>query len=111
VRDSAARALGKLADVVPPERLDERRRAEVFEALFRALGDAQPAVRAKAVRSLGKMTRASYLTPGQEERLTTAVRHLLGEDEAHEWDRAYVVRREAQETLRHLLARAAGRPR
>ena len=111
VRDSAARTLGKLAEVVPPERLTQRHRAEAFEALFRTLGDVQPAVRAKAVRSLGKMTRAGYLTTEQEERLTIAVRHILGEDEAHEWDRAYVVRREAQETMRHLVARAAVRPR
>ena len=66
------------------------------------LSDAQPAVRAKAVRSLGKLVRAAYLSPAQEERVRLAILRVLGRDEAHEWDRAFIVRREAEEALRHL---------
>jgi HEAT repeat protein len=102
VRDSAARTLGKIAEVLPAGLLTAERRAELFDALFRALSDLQPPVRAKAVRSLGKMARAGYLTPEQDQRLRAAVLKLLGEDESHEWDRAYIVRREAEEALRHL---------
>jgi HEAT repeat protein len=102
VRDSAARALGKIAEAVPATQLDENRRAEIFEALFRALPDVQAAVRAKAVRSLGKLVRAAYLTPAQQERVRLAVLRILGRDEAQEWDRAFIVRREAEEALRHL---------
>jgi HEAT repeat protein len=102
VRDSAARALGKIAEVVPAGLLSTERRDELFEALFRSLSDVQPPVRAKAVRSLGKMARTGYLAPGQVERLRAAALRLLGEDEAHEWDRAYIVRREAEEALRNL---------
>ncbi len=106
VRDSAARALGKIAEAVPATRLGEDRRAEILEALFRALADVQPAVRAKAVRSLGKVVRAAYLGPAQEERVRLAILRILGQDEAHEWDRAFIVRREAEEALRHLDDRA-----
>jgi len=109
VRDSAARALGKVTDVVPAEALAEGRRAEIFEALFRVLGDFQPAVRAKAIRSLGKMVRAGYLTPTQEERVGVAARSILGQDEAFEWDRAYIVRRQAEEALGHVIARQGRR--
>lgn len=105
VRDSAARALGKIAEAVPAIQLPEDRRAEIFEVLFRTLTDAQPAVRAKAVRSLGKLVRAAYLSPPQEERVRLAVLRILGRDEAQEWDRAFIVRREAEEALRHLEAR------
>jgi len=105
VRDSAARTLGKIAEVVPAEQIPEDRRGEIFEALFRTLSDFQPAVRAKAVRSLGKMLRAGYLTSEQERRVGVAVLRILGRDEAYEWDRAYIVRREAEEALRHLEAR------
>ena len=105
VRDSAARALGKIAEAVPATELGEDRRSEIFEVLFRTLSDVQPAVRAKAVRSLGKLVRAAYLTPPQEERVRRAVLRILGQDEAHEWDRAFIVRREAEEALRHLEAR------
>jgi hypothetical protein len=106
VRDSAARALGKIAEAVPAEQLAQDRRAEIFEVLFRTLADVQPAVRAKAVRSLGKLVRFCYLTSAEEERVRLAVLRILGRDEAHEWDRAFIVRREAEEALRHLEARA-----
>lgn len=100
VRDSAARSLGKIAEVVPADLVSEARRDEMFEALFRALSDFQAAVRAKAIRSLGKLVRAGYLTPRQVDRVRLAARRMLGEDEQNEWDRAYVVRREAEEALR-----------
>jgi HEAT repeat protein len=105
VRDSAARTLGKIAENVPASQLGEDRRAEILEVLFRTLSDAQPAVRAKAVRSLGKLVRAAYLSPDQEARVRSAVLRILGQDEAHEWDRAFIVRREAEEALRHIEAR------
>jgi len=105
VRDSAARTLGKIAEVLPAGELPADRRAEVYEVLFRVLSDAQPAVRAKAVRSLGKLARFGYLDAAQVERVRLAVLRILGRDEAHEWDRAFIVRREAEETLRHLEAR------
>jgi HEAT repeat protein len=104
VRDSAARTLGKIAEAVPPRDLAEDRRAEIFDVLFRTLADVQPAVRAKAVRSLGKLARFSYLTAEQRARVRLAVLRILGRDEAQEWDRAFIVRREAEEALRHLAA-------
>ncbi len=106
VRDSAARTLGKIAERVPANQIGDDRRAEIFEVLFRALSDAQPAVRAKAVRSLGKLARFGYLEAAQKEHVRLAALRILGRDEAHEWDRAFIVRREAEETLRHLEARA-----
>jgi hypothetical protein len=102
VRDSAARALGKVADVVPAYALSAEHKADVFEALFRALSDAQPGVRAKAVRSLGKMSRAGFLTLEQALHVESAIGAILGEDERHEWDRAFIVRREAVEARRQL---------
>ena len=91
--------------MVPADEIGADRRNEIVEALFRTLADFQPAVRAKAVRSLGKMLRGGYLTSDQAQRLSTAVLRILGRDAAYEWDRAYIVRREAEEALRHLEAR------
>lgn len=112
VRDSAARAVGKIAEVVPAARVAPERRAAAFEGLWRALADPVAPVRAKAIRSLGKLARRGYLTPEQEERTGHAALRLLGRDEQFEWDRAYIVRVEAAETLKHvdaLRARAGGR--
>jgi len=102
VRDSAARTLGRMVEVVPPALLTERRRTEIFEALSRCLADPQPVVRAKTIRSLGKMGAAGYLSPAQAELARQAAHAILGHGERYEWDLAYIVRREAQEALRLL---------
>jgi HEAT repeat protein len=107
VRDSAARALGKIAEAVPAAEVSEVRRQDMFEGLVRALGDPQPPVRAKAIRSLGKLVREGYLAPAEVDRVGAVARRLLGEDEAHEWDRAYIVRREAKEALAHVAGHAS----
>jgi HEAT repeat protein len=102
VRDSAARTLGKIAATVPPRRLTPRRRRDMFEALLRSLGDYQPAVRAKAMRSLGKMAAAGLMNRGQKKMFAAAARNALGESQEYSWDNAYIVRREAREALERL---------
>jgi len=100
VRDTAARTLGRVASVVPPGGLTERRRREMFEALVRATHDHQPAVRAKAYRSLGKMAGSSLLDAAQRSELVAYSRAALGQSEKFGWDHAFIVRREAEEALR-----------
>lgn len=102
VRDTAARTLGKIVGIVPADALSPRRRAEIFEALCRATGDDQPAVRAKAVRSLGRMFSRAYLEQGQAEELRRRLEAMVTRDEESDWDHAYIVRREANEALRVL---------
>lgn len=102
VRDSAARTLGKILEQVEPGKLSERRRGEVFEALVRGLADVQPAVRAKSIRSLGKMADLRHLDPEQARTLHTMLTALVTRGETADWDRAYIVRREAHEALSHL---------
>jgi HEAT repeat protein len=105
VRDSAARTLGKIVEAVDPARLTERRRSEIYEALCRALSDPQAAVRAKAVRSLGKMAGRSYLAAEQVGDLRLKLQALLERGEETDWDHAYIVRRQAQEALTLLADR------
>ncbi|HEU4402922.1 MAG TPA: HEAT repeat domain-containing protein [Candidatus Polarisedimenticolia bacterium] len=102
VRDTAARTLGKIAAVAPARRLTPRRRREMFEALLRATRDPQAPVRAKAMRSLGKMAAAGLLNLTQKRTLAGAARAALGETDEYAWDNAFIVRREARETLEHL---------
>lgn len=102
VRDSAARTLGKLAEVVPAAVLTPRRRAELFDALFRCLRDPQPVVRAKTIRTLGKLAAAGYLEPDQRDQALKIARGMLGHGEQYEWDIAYIVRREAAHAVKML---------
>jgi HEAT repeat protein len=99
LRDTATRALGKFAESIPAGGLSEAVRVAALAALQRNLSDYSPGVRAKAVRSLGKFARHGHLTPREKWELAARLRRILGQDEQFEWDRAYVVRKEAQEAL------------
>jgi HEAT repeat protein len=102
VRDSAARTLGKIVEAVPRAILTDRRRREIYEALARAIVDTQPAVRAKAVRSIGKMALHGYLDEEMRLQARARIQAILTRGEETDWDHAFIVRREAQETLAHL---------
>lgn len=102
VRDTATRALGKVAESIEPAELGGELRRAVVERLKANLPDASPAIRAKAVRSLGKLAKYGHMTPDERADLRAVCASLLGTDEAHAWDHAYVVRREAEEAMHYL---------
>ncbi len=102
MRDTATRAIGKFAESIPAGNLPEEVRIGFQERLTRNLADASPGIRAKAVRSLGKLAQYGHMTPRERWELAAALRRLLGEDEHYEWDRAYVVRKEAKEALQYV---------
>lgn len=99
LRDTATRALGKFVESIPAGRLPEEVRVAALAALLHNLSDYSPGVRAKAVRSLGKFAKYGHLTQRERWELAVRLRRILGQDEQFEWDRAYVVRKEAQEAL------------
>jgi uncharacterized protein YjgD (DUF1641 family) len=103
LRDTATRAIGKFAESIPPSDLPEDLREAFFERLQNNIEDANPGIRAKAIRSLGKLAKHGHLNAAEREKLKTICQVLMGTDEAYSWDRAYVVRKEAEETLRHTL--------
>jgi HEAT repeat protein len=97
IRDSAARTIGKTMEVIPPDQLTKDEKSQVFENLVRKLSDEGHGVRSKAIRSLGKMARFNFLDDEQIKRLKEIVDRTLGIDESYQWDRAYIVRKEAQQ--------------
>ena len=99
LRDTATRALGKFAESIPPGRLPAELRRSCLERFQANLADEEPSVRAKAIRSMGKLARHGHLTPGERATLRVICRNLTGEDVSGEWDRAYIVRKEAAEAL------------
>jgi HEAT repeat protein len=99
LRDTATRAIGKFAEVLPPDGLPPDLRRQAVDQLRSNLSDPSPGVRAKAVRSLGKLARHGHLTDGEISHLRATFKRFLGQDEHFEWERAYVVRKEAAEAL------------
>ena len=99
LRDSATRAIGKFAESIPVGALPDDLRAALVDRLRRNLADPNAGVRSKAVRSLGKLARYGHLTPEEIRQAKVTLHRILGEDEHFDWDRAYVVRKEAREAL------------
>ena len=102
LRDSATRALGKFVESIPAGALEGAELTALVERLRANLSDSSPAIRAKAVRSLGKLARYKHLPAEECQALAVTLKRLLGEDEHYEWDRAYVVRKEAREALQYV---------
>jgi hypothetical protein len=99
LRDTATRALGKFIESIPPPQLCEELRRQLIECLRGNLSDFNASVRAKAIRSLGKLAKYNHLGGSERERLKAICRHIMGIDDDGDWDRAYVVRKEAREAL------------
>ena len=99
LRDTATRALGKFAESIPPEHLSRELKRQLIECLRTNLSDPNASVRAKAIRSLGKLARYHHLTDSEREQLRAVCHHIMGTDDDADWDRAYVVRKEAREAL------------
>jgi hypothetical protein len=102
LRDTATRALGKFVECIPSGRLPLELRRRFVDSLQRNMSDDNASVRAKAIRSLGKLAKYGHLAESDRVPLKAACLAILGMDERGEWDRAFIVRKEAEESLSYL---------
>lgn len=102
LRDTGTRAIGKFLEVIVPDDLDEETRRQMHVVLRENLAEPNPSIRAKAVRSLGKMAHYGFMNDHERDSLEHTLMRILGKDEAFDWDRAYAVRREAERALQIL---------
>ncbi|MBI4428894.1 MAG: HEAT repeat domain-containing protein [Ignavibacteriales bacterium] len=99
LRDTATRAIGKFVESIPPHQLPRQVKSDFLEKLHKNLADTNHGIRAKAIRSLGKLAKFGHLSSEEKVHLEKICKRIIGVDEAFEWDRAYVVRKEAEEAL------------
>lgn len=90
---------GRLVQQLPPTAFSDELRQFIFTACFRFLSHAQGLVRKNAARTLGKMLRKGLLSEENEHKLYKSFLSITGRDEHHNWDRAFIVRREAEDFL------------
>ena len=102
LRDTATRTLGKLAEAISRELLPSDIKKLFMERLNNNLSDQNIGVRAKAMRSLGKLAKYNHLTDPERAQLKAICQNILGTDDSGEWDRAYRIRKEASEALLYL---------
>ena len=104
LRDTAARAIGKMVDSFGGQVFSKEFTSKAFRKLMDKLSDPHPGTRSKAARSIGKLARAGYLDTEETEQAIASMSAILGTDGRHEWDRAFNVRREAEEAWCYLDA-------
>lgn len=89
-------SVGRLIQRLKANLFSDNLKNRMFESVFGALSHSQGLVRKNAVRTLGKMLRKGLLTQEQEEKVYKVFLAITGKDEHHSWDRAFIVRREAE---------------
>jgi HEAT repeat protein len=99
LRDTAVRALGNFVEVIDPADLPPDHKKSMLEAIQLNLSDPSAGVRSKAIRSYGKLARYGHLNTEEKEACKVTCELILGVDGQYDWDRAYIVRKEAQEAL------------
>ncbi|MCB0496952.1 MAG: sulfide/dihydroorotate dehydrogenase-like FAD/NAD-binding protein [Cyclobacteriaceae bacterium] len=95
VRAIALYTIGKLAISLKPDSFSAELRMSMFDVAFEMLSDRKPLVRRNAARALGKMQKKGLLLEGQKRKTYAAFKAILGIDGNHNWDRAFIVRHEA----------------
>ncbi|MCP4546907.1 MAG: HEAT repeat domain-containing protein [bacterium] len=99
LRDTATRAIGKFVESIPVGAIQDVALHEMIMNLRNNLGDNDSGIRAKAIRSMGKLAKYGHLQDNDLNALNDTLLLILGYDESFEWDRAYLVRKEAEEAL------------
>lgn len=99
VRSIALYAIGKIARRISSDAFSDKLRASMFDIAFESLSDRKPLVRKNAARTLGKMQKKGLLVPLHERKVHDAFNAILGKDDRHQWDRAFIVRHEAEHFL------------
>ena len=102
LRDTAIRAIGKFAESIPPSHLSEELHRGFIERLQTNLADPSISIRAKVVRSLGKLAKYGHLTAPEREKLKELCRCFLGIDEEDSKCWPYIIRKEAKEALKYV---------
>lgn len=99
VRAISLYSIGKLCQRIKKNDLGAEKQLHVYDTLFEKLLDPKPIVRQQAVHALGVMQQKGLLTDLQRSTVLAAFKSILGTDNRHKWDRAYIVRNEAARFL------------
>lgn len=99
ITSMALYALGRLVEKSQSSKIEQKLLTTLFDVAFSFLSSAKPLVRKNAARALGKMLRRGLLSTESERKVYRAFMAIMGKDEHHNWDRAFIVRREAEDFL------------
>ncbi len=87
--------VGRLIQKLPGIAFSKDNKVHIFNSVFNFLSHTEPLVRKNAARTIGKMLRKGLLSEAQEKKVLKTFMKITGKDDHHNWDRAFIVRREA----------------
>jgi len=102
LRSMAVQAIGRIIGCIGGLCLAPDLARETFDKLVKKVADPHAGTRARAISAIGRLGENGYLDDDQVKQATGLVEGILGIDDKHNWDRAFVVRREAEETYKVL---------
>ncbi len=92
---------GRLIEKTPSSLFDKDQLSSILSLCFSFLGHPKPLIRKNAARTLGKMYRKDVLSESDQKKVFKAFMSISGKDEEHNWDPAFIVRREADDFLKY----------
>ncbi len=95
----ATYAIGRLIQKSKPRFVSHELMNQTFTLIFGLLSHSKVIVKKNAVDTLGRMLRKGNLDEDQKIKLLKAFLSISGRDDHHNWDRAFIVRRQAEEYL------------
>lgn len=101
VKAMALHVMARLVEKCPPLQIDAQTKNAFFDIAYLLRCDTEPLVRKNALRVLGQLVRKNALLPAQKEHLHAKFLEITGKDERHSWDRAFIVRKEAEHFLHY----------
>jgi len=99
LRGMSVYTLGKLMERFRKKDFSNEIQLQIYDSIVEKLADSKPIVRQQAVRALGLMQQKGLLMDDQRAKVKENFLALLGRDNRHNWDRAFIVRSEAEKYL------------
>lgn len=92
-------AVGRIVQSLKQSAFSESLKQSMFDSAFQFISNPNVLVRKNAARTIGKMLRKNLLSLENEKKVYKTFMAITGRDELHNWDRAFIVRREAEDFL------------
>ena len=103
----AVAALGTIIECIGGKCLTPDTACYAFDRLMAKIPDPHANTRANAVRAIGLLGKMGYLKDDRRSQAIRTFDSVLGTDRKHQWDRAFIVRKNAEEAYKYLTGKKA----
>ena len=98
----ALQTLARLVEKAKHTTIEPSLVKRLYTVAYGFVAAVQPLVRKNAVRTLGQLVRGGFLATAEKQKVSSLFLTLTGKDEHHNWDRAFIVRQEAEHFMKYM---------